>query len=190
MSLKTLRIKRNENRRGLIDSATEISGVAVDSCLQCKRCSSGCPLSGHSASSPSEIIRHLQLGAGDELLAADIIWNCVSCQTCFSRCPMKINMAEVMDALKILAREKGAAKPAGNMPLMNRILLGTIKTFGRTYDLGAMALYKVGSRTFFRDTGKLPVIINKGKMALFPPRGADRKKVKQIFKNLMKTRKQ
>jgi len=103
---------------------------------------------------------------------------------------MRINMAEVMDALKVLAREKDAVKPAGNMPLMNRILLGTIKTFGRTYDLGAMALYKAGTGTYLRDTGKLPVIINKGKMALFPPRGADRKKVKQIFKNLMKTRKQ
>jgi hypothetical protein len=82
-------------------------------------------------------------------------------------------------------RESGSRRsPASLRP---RILLGTIKTFGRTYDLGAMALYKAGSGTFFRDTGKLPVIINKGKMALFPPRGADRKKVKQIFKNIMKT---
>ena len=37
-------------------------------------------------------------------------------------------MAEVMDALRVLAEARGAAKPEGNAPLMNKLLLGTIKT--------------------------------------------------------------
>jgi heterodisulfide reductase subunit C len=183
-----LRIKRDKTDSGIIAEVEELSGVSVDECLQCKRCTNGCPISEHTAFSPSEIIKRLQLGAGDELLDSEIIWICVSCETCYARCPMKINMAEIMDAMKILAGRRNAVKPEGNMPLMNRILLGTIKTFGRTYDLGAMALYKVGTATYMKDTGKFPMILKKGKIALFPPRGADKKSVKQIFKNLAKSR--
>jgi heterodisulfide reductase subunit C len=102
---------------------------------------------------------------------------------------MEINMAEVMDALRVLAEARGAAKPEGNAPLMNRLLLGTIRRFGRTYDLGAMALYKAGTASYGKDLDKLPTILKKGKIALMPPQGADRKMVKRIFNNLEKTRK-
>jgi heterodisulfide reductase subunit C2 len=184
----SVRIKKGTSDKGIMNAVEELSGVAVDTCLQCKRCTNGCPISSHTGSSPSEMIKRLQMGAGDELLDNEMIWSCVSCETCFARCPMKINMAVVMDAMKMLARERDAKKPAGNMPLMNRILLGTMKTFGRTYDLGAMVLYKAGTATYLKDTGKFPMILKKGKIALFPPKGADTKQVKRIFKYLMKAR--
>jgi heterodisulfide reductase subunit C2 len=184
----SVRIKKGTSGSGIMSAVEEISGVAVDSCLQCRRCTNGCPVSAYSASSPSEMIKRLQLGAGDELLDIEMIWSCVSCETCFARCPMKINMADVIDAMKMLAGEREAKKPAGNAPLMNRILLGTMKTFGRTYDLAAMMLYKAGTGTYLRDTGKFPMILKKGKIALLPPKGADKKQVKRIFKYLMKAR--
>ncbi len=86
-------------------------------------------------------------------------------------------------------KRKAPQSPQGNAPLMNKLLLGTIKTFGRTYDLGAMALYKAGTSSYGKDLDKLPTILKKGKIALLPPRGADRKTVKRIFNNLEKTRK-
>ncbi len=181
-----LRIKKATTERGLIDDVEEMSGVTIKTCLQCKRCANGCPVAEYTTSSPSEIIRQLRMGVGKELLDSEIIWTCVSCATCFSRCPMEINMAEVMDALRIMAVEKRAAKPAGNMPLMNKLLLGTIKSFGRTYDLGAMALYKAGTSSYMKDTEKFPMILKKGKIALLPPRGADKKTVKRIFANIAK----
>jgi len=184
-----IRIKKEAINKGIIERVKKISGIDINSCLQCKKCSNGCPVSGYTSSSPSEIIKKLQMGAGKELLDSEIIWTCVSCATCFSRCPMEINMAEVMDALRVMAAEAGAAKPAGDMPLMNKLLLGTIKTFGRTYDLGAMALYKAGTSSYMKDMDKVPMILKKGKMALLPPHGADKKIVKQIFNNLEKARK-
>jgi len=184
-----IKIKRAASGRGIIDQVKAISGIDINGCLQCKKCTNGCPVSGFTEPSPSEIIKKLQLGAGEELLVSEIIWVCASCATCFSRCPMEINMAEVMDALRVMAEARGAAKPQGNMPLMNRLLLGTIKTFGRTYDLAAVALYKAGTASYRKDLDKLPMILNKGKIALLPPRGADRKTVKRIFDKLDKTRK-
>ena len=184
-----IKIKRAAAGQGIIDQVKAISGIAINACLQCRKCTNGCPVAGFASSSPSGIIKKLQLGAGEEILESEIIWTCASCATCFSRCPMEINMAEVMDALRVMAEAKGAAKPAGNAPLMNKLLLGTIKTFGRTYDLGAMALYKTGTSSYGKDLDKLPTILKKGKIALLPPRGADRKTVKRIFDNLEKTRK-
>jgi heterodisulfide reductase subunit C len=184
-----IKIKKAAAGQGIIAQVKALSGIDVSACLQCKKCTNGCPVAGFTSSSPSEIIKRLQLGAGEELLDIDIIWVCASCATCFSRCPMEINMAEVMDALRVMADARGAAKPQGNMPLMNKLLLGTIKTFGRTYDLAAMALYKAGTASYRKDLDKLPMILKKGKIALFPPHGADKKMVKRIFKNLEKTRK-
>jgi heterodisulfide reductase subunit C2 len=184
-----IRINKRAVKRGIINQVKEISGIDINTCLQCKKCTNGCPVAEYTSSSPSEIIKKLQLGAGEELLDSEIVWTCVSCATCFSRCPMEIDMARVMDALRVLAEETGAAKPAGNMPLMNKILLGTIKTFGRTYDLGAMALYKAGTASYMKDMDKVPMILKKGKIALLPPQGADKKTVKKIFNHLEKARK-
>lgn len=184
-----IRIAKGGTGRGLIGRIEELSGVDMSACMQCKKCGNGCPASAHSGSSPSEIIKRLQAGAGDEILDSPIIWNCASCETCHARCPMEINMAEVMDALRITAAARGAAKPAGNSPLMTKILLRTIKSFGRTYDLGAMIMYKIGTSTWFRDMGKTPMIFAKRKIALLPSRGTDTKTVRRIFTTIEKARK-
>ena len=132
---------------------------------------------------PSEMMHRLHLGQGDELLNSDILWMCVSCETCSARCPMRIDVAAVMDALRKLAVERGAAKPKGNVPLFNRAFLKTVALFGRSYDIAMIAAYKLGSGKLMADTEKFPTMLKKRKIALLPPRGADRKTVRRIFKN-------
>ena len=82
----------------------------------------------------------------------------------------------------MLAADKKATKPEGQYAAVEQGSLGTVKFFGRTYDLGAMMLYKLGTSTYLKDTEKFPMMLKKGKIALLPPRGADRKTVKRIFK--------
>jgi hypothetical protein len=67
------------------------------------------------------------------------------------------------------------------MPLFNRMFLGTVKTFGRSYDLSMIMGYKLGTFTFMKDAGKFPAMLKKGKMALLPPSGANKQMVKRIF---------
>jgi hypothetical protein len=95
---------------------------------------------------------------------------------------MGIDVAAVMDALRKLAVQRGAAKPEGNVPLFNRVFLKTVQVFGRTYDIAMIAGYKLGSGKLLADTEKFPTMLKKRKIALLPPRGADRKAVRQIFK--------
>jgi heterodisulfide reductase subunit C len=177
----TIRIRKRSASDSLIRILEKKADVNLNRCYQCKKCSVGCPVAGQTESPPSEIIRRLQLGAGEELLQTDLIWTCLSCETCYARCPNEINFAAVIDALRSMARERGVAKPKGNPPLFNRLFLDTVKTFGRAYDLQMIALYKIRTGNLMADTDKFPTMIKKGKMALLPPSGADRRKVRRIF---------
>ena len=60
---------------------------------------------------PSQVMRLVHLGAEDEVLESQAIWLCASCEACTTRCPMDIDIAAVMDALRILAVERKAACP-------------------------------------------------------------------------------
>jgi len=177
-------IKKKKTGRALKDAVEELSGVDLSVCYQCQKCSNGCPVAALARTRPSEIMRRLHLGAGDELLASDLVWMCVSCGTCSARCPMGIDVAAVMDALRWLALERGAPKPQGNVPLFNRAFLKTVETFGRSYEIGLIAAYKLGTGKLLNDAEKFPVMLKKGKIALLPPRGGDRETVKRIFRKI------
>jgi hypothetical protein len=94
---------------------------------------------------------------------------------------MGIDIPSAMDALRELAVARRAKTPQGDMPLFNRSFLKTVQMFGRTYDLAMVAAHKIGTRTYMKDTDKFPTMVKKRKIALLPPRGADRKTAKQIF---------
>ena len=89
-----------------------------------------------------------------------------------------------MDALRKLARENGASKQEGNVPLFNWAFLKTVELFGRTYDIAMIAAYKLGSRKFMADTEKFPTMLKKRKIALLPTLKSDRKTARRIFKKV------
>lgn len=180
----TVQIKKHASENSLIRVVEKMSDVDISRCYQCKKCTSGCPVAPLTQSPPSEIIRRLQLGAGNELLESDLIWMCLSCETCYARCPMEINIASIIDALRSLALAKAAPKPRWNVPLFNRVFLRMVKTFGRSYDLPMIAAYKIGTGDIMQDTAKFPTMLKKGKMAVLPPSGADTQMVKRIFKKV------
>ena len=64
----TLRIGKKKAAEGLAREIEERTGIDLSVCFQCKKCSSGCPVGELVESPPSEIMRRLHLGAGDELL--------------------------------------------------------------------------------------------------------------------------
>jgi len=184
----TLRIRKDGSADSIARKVEEMTGVELGVCFQCRKCTCGCPVSAMTETTPSEIMRRLHLGAGEELLASDLVWVCASCETCSARCPMGIDVAKVIDALRALALERGTPAPAGKQPLFNRAFLKTVELFGRTYDLGMIAAYKLGSLKLMNDVEKFPAMLAKGKIALMPPRGTSRGAVRRIFARVRKTR--
>jgi heterodisulfide reductase subunit C2 len=182
----TIKIKKQSTAKSLRALVERKAEVDLSACYQCKKCSIGCPVAGLVSTPPSEIIRRLQLGAGDELLQTELVWTCLSCETCYARCPNEINFAAVIDALRSIALEKGVAKPEGNAPLFNRLFLDTVKRYGRSYDLQMIASYKLGAGKLMDDMEKFPTMLKKGKMAVLPPSGANKSKIKKIFAGVAK----
>jgi heterodisulfide reductase subunit C len=175
-------IRKQKPSRSLKAAVETLSGVDLGPCLQCKKCSNGCSVARQARSRPSEIVRDLRLGAGDELLERDLLWTCASCGTCSARCPMGLEVAGVMDALRELALARGASSRTGTVPRFNRAFLKSVEAFGRSYEMGMVTAYKLATGRWKEDTEKFPALLKKGKIALLPPRGADRKAVRRIFR--------
>lgn len=180
----TLVIEKGIKTQGISSTVKEISGVDISSCLQCKKCSNGCPLVNMVDAPPADIIRKIQLNAGDEILESKLVWMCASCEICYSRCPMKIDMAAVMDALRILAARKNSASENNEVKQMNESFLNSVKLFGRTYDVGMIVGFKLKTKKYLQDSDKMPDMLKKRKIALLPNFRADRKSVKRIFKKV------
>ena len=76
-------------------------------CYQCKKCTTGCPVARYSDMHPAQIMRAVQLGQLDMVFDDKFIWLCTGCETCTTRCPQGIDIAAIIDELKIIARRDG-----------------------------------------------------------------------------------
>ena len=137
-------------------------------CFQCQKCTSGCPVAAQADIKPHELVRLVQLGERDEVLSSRMIWECTSCQTCWTRCPQAVDLPAMIDALRRLSRAHRKVTPETAVPVFNDIFLGAVRQMGRVYELGLMAAFKLRTRSFFQDFGKLPAMLRKGKLALRP----------------------
>ncbi|MBM3334006.1 4Fe-4S dicluster domain-containing protein [Candidatus Sumerlaeota bacterium] len=158
----------------------------ISACYQCQKCASGCPITFASDWLPSQIIRLILTGGAHEALCSRAIWLCVTCSACTARCPMGIDLAQVMDVLRRRAVELGAV-PAGSLEaIFNDAFLKSVRRHGRVYEIGMLTAFKLRSGALARDVEKMPTMLSKGKIALMPPRGGDRKTVRQVFERIRK----
>jgi len=112
--------------------ASELAGahLAVSSCYQCRKCSSGCPLTFAMDLLPDKVIRLALLGQAEAVLKSRTIWVCSSCETCTTRCPNDIDIAGVMDWLKEEAVKRGVSTPQPGVVAFHRVFLESIRRAG------------------------------------------------------------
>ena len=102
-----VQLKFGEEEKKFIDRINELTGLNVYSCYQCGRCSAGCPFAFEMDLLPNQVIRMVQMGLEDEVNASKTLTLCASCFTCHSRCPKGIDMARVMEAIRLILDPKG-----------------------------------------------------------------------------------
>ena len=93
-------IPRPEERREVVQRLEELSAQPVMLCLQCGKCTSGCPFASDMDLMPHQMVHLAQMGMLQELISCEGIWYCATCFTCESRCPVEIDIAALAEAVR------------------------------------------------------------------------------------------
>ena len=99
-------LKRQMIRNEFTRKVEFISGQNLFACYQCGNCMAGCPVAFAMDVGPHQVMRYTLLGLEEEALKVNTFWLCASCLQCTSRCPKGIDIARVMDALRMVVLRK------------------------------------------------------------------------------------
>jgi len=157
------------------------SGINIQDCFQCQKCSAGCPVAFAMDFKPNQVMQMILLGMKERVLTSKTIWVCASCYTCSTRCPNDIDIAKVMDWLRQSALREGVSPAEKEVPLFHSSFLDSIRLHGRVHELGMMARYKMKSGKIFSDLKLGWKMFKKGKLRLFPSRVHKKKEIAELF---------
>lgn len=174
----------NTVNHGLESEIQRRTGQKVRTCYQCKKCSTGCPVSFAMDLLPHEVMKMILYGQEERLLKSSTIWLCASCETCTTRCPNEIDIAGVMDGLREMAIDRGVEPAEEDVLLAHRCFLDGIKYLGKTNEPVLMGEYKLRSGDLLGDMGLAVVMMLKGKIKILPRHARNLKSVRRIFRNL------
>ncbi len=88
----------------------ERSGQNFYNCIQCGKCTAGCPVVSTMDLLPREVLLYLQMGEVEKLLNSKTPWICASCFTCGARCIKDLDLSRIMEAIRAkILRPRGAA---------------------------------------------------------------------------------
>lgn len=168
--------------------------VRVNHCYQCGKCTAGCPAAVEMDMAPSQVLRLLQMEteAHDKrALSSRAVWMCVGCETCVTRCPQEVDLAATMDFLRQESLEKQVAhSAAADVVAFHKAFLKSVEKGGRLFEFGMVGDYKLRTGHFFQDLTIAPSMLAKGKLGLWPHRGANQREVAEIFARVRQLRKE
>lgn len=80
-------------------------------CIQCGRCTGGCPVSMKTALNIRGIIYEALIEDSMEISGMEVLWDCTNCLTCTTRCPKDIKPADVIIGLRSYIVGEGKGVP-------------------------------------------------------------------------------
>jgi heterodisulfide reductase subunit C len=152
----------------LAEAVMAESGQNVNLCFQCGKCAAGCPLSYAMDYTPAQLIHAIRLGMDDLVFKSTTMWLCATCETCTTRCPQEVDVAKVMDAVKIIAVRQGVKPTIPQIAKFYRAVLTNVRMCGRMYEMGMIAYYKMLTFEFLKDMKLGMKMFRKNKLKLIP----------------------
>ena len=170
------------------------TGVNVSACYQCERCTNACPISGFMDLKPHQIIRYVQLGWRIRLLKSSTIWICLSCEMCTTYCPNEVDVAEIINHLRMMAASSSITPKEKSLAVFHQTFLEELIKSGRINEFRLMRAYyskpdilhtKIKNGTFKQELQLAMTLFRKGRLKLTAPKS---KAVKEIQKAYLQTR--
>lgn len=166
--------------QGFCEEVKRASGQDIESCYQCQKCASGCPVTQHFEYAPNQVVRLVLFGMRDAALKSPTIWLCAGCETCGVRCPNGIRISEIMDALKEMAVKRGIVPGEPNTAVFHELFLKDVLSRGRVFETMLLAKYKLKTGQLFSDLDIGWKLFRKGKLPFLPKGISDTSSVKKI----------
>ncbi len=170
-------------RSPLLAQVEALSGQKVYRCVQCAKCTAGCPSAPDMDFPPRRVLRALQLGMDKELLACSAIWTCLYCRTCSVRCPMEIDVDKVLEAVRLIAVAQKQPSPQRRVQQFHQVFLRYLRG-GRQFDLGLGASFGIATRRPWANMDLFLALVNKGRMAFLPPKASGAAEVRAIIQRV------
>ncbi len=93
-------------KRDFIEKIIKLSGQDINQCFQCGTCVGACPMSDKVDTVPRKLMRMAQYGLEGPVCDSTAYWTCASCYSCSVNCPRGIDLARVMEAIRLLTLRK------------------------------------------------------------------------------------
>ena len=138
------------------------SGQNLSACIQCGKCSGGCPITSAEVGGPRRLVAQILYGAKRQALQDPTWWYCVACGTCMTRCPVEINMYRVATALCEMAEREGVAPSEPDIHLFEELFIKSMERHGRANELRVAAGFNLRTRRPFKDMGQALTLLRKG----------------------------
>ena len=109
----------------------QFGGDNLRRCIQCGVCSATCPVSLYMDYTPRRLINLAREGFKKEVLSSFTIWLCASCYSCQCECPKKIQVTDIIYALKRRAIQDGVFPRRFPIPVLAKEFGRMVFTWGR-----------------------------------------------------------
>ena len=159
-------------------------------CFQCRKCTSGCPVTFAMDLYPDEVIRMVILGQRNAVLGCRTIWVCAACETCTTRCPNEVKIAELMDCLKEMAIHEGVPADQPRILTLHQTFLKNIENRGRLYETSLVPVYWLKTKTLWNEWKSAEwrydvklgrQMLSKGRLPLLPKSIRGKDEVRKIL---------
>ena len=163
------------------------TGVDIDMCYQCGKCTAGCVLADDMDYPSSMIMRMLQTNDEEnyrKIISSEAIWLCQNCENCIGRCPKEVDIPKIMDYLRADSVKNKCVSPKAK-PIFSfyQSFLGAVKTSGRLSEVFMTIGFKLRTLRLWQDVNLVPSMLAKGKLKFIPESIKGKRNIKNIFKS-------
>jgi heterodisulfide reductase subunit C len=164
-----------------------VEGNPVNACMQCGTCSGTCPVGDFMDVRPQRLIRMIDAGLKDKVMATRAFWYCASCYQCTVRCPRGIDIAELMYGLKRYTIWRNQYPEDLIGPAFSETFVKNIVRTGRSYEpvLATSYFFTLGLKEMLAEAQNATMLMLKGRLPVLPARIKRLENFKRMIKRII-----